>query len=155
MLHDLEPFPPESPMRVAYLTTDEVNQALALEMALECGVTLFPLVPKDGPPDAGYDAVLCDWDYWPAERRQEFLEGPGGGRPARRVAVHSHNLTDGQLEALRGRGVAVYASLRPEVFHRLRLAPGPDPLALPEAPGTGGKTFEEYGDFASDAQVTP
>ena len=60
-------------MRIAYLTTDEVNEALALEMALACDVALEPLVPKQGPPDAGYDAVLIDWDHWPPEQRAELL----------------------------------------------------------------------------------
>jgi hypothetical protein len=105
-------------MRLAYLTTDEVNQALAQEMAPRCGVSLCPLAPKDGPPDRGYDAVLCDWDSWPAERREELLAGLGGLRSGP-VAVHSYSLDAAQADALRSRGVAVHRRLEKEVFQLL------------------------------------
>jgi hypothetical protein len=106
-------------MRFAYLTTDEMNEALAQELALACSVALDSLTPKDGPPDEGYDAVLCDWDFWPAEHRQELLAGLDGP-PYRPLAVHGHSLDAGQVEALRRRGVAVYVGLGPEVFLQLR-----------------------------------
>jgi hypothetical protein len=111
-------------MRFAYLTTDEVNGALALETARDCGVALYPLAPKEGPPDASYDAVLCDWDFWPAELRQELLAGQGGP-PYRPLAVHGYNLDEAQAEALRMLGVAVHAGLQPEVFLQLRQAAAP------------------------------
>ena len=38
-------------MKLAYLTTDEVNAALAVEMGYECGVTVQLLDPRDGTPD--------------------------------------------------------------------------------------------------------
>jgi hypothetical protein len=109
-------------MRLAYLTTEEVNQALAPEMAHRCGVTVHPLWPKDPPPDGEYDAVLYDWDSWPAARRQQLLAGLVNAPPHRPVAVHGYHLTDGQAEALRSHGVAVHRSLRPEVFRLLRQA---------------------------------
>jgi hypothetical protein len=37
-------------MRCAYLSTDEVNNALARKWAAACGIKLFPLAPKDGLP---------------------------------------------------------------------------------------------------------
>jgi hypothetical protein len=106
-------------MRIAFLTTDEVNEALALEMAQACGIDLYPLAPKDGPPDGVYDAVVCDWDSWPAELRKELL-AELDDLPHRPLAIHSYNLDEKQAEILRSRGVAVYAVLRPEVFLRLR-----------------------------------
>jgi hypothetical protein len=106
-------------MRIAYLTTDEVNESLAQEMALECGVTLCPLAPKDGPPDNCYDAVLCDWDYWPAEFRNAFLTGLPADLLARPVAVYSYNLMDDQAADLVSQGVSVHGSLQTEVFHSL------------------------------------
>jgi hypothetical protein len=115
-------------MRIAYLTTDEVNEALAREMARDCGIDLYPLAPKDGPPDTGYDAVLCDWDFWPAELRQELL-AEHVGPPDRPLAVHSYNLDETQAESLRSRGVAVHAVLRPEVFLQLRQAAETSPAA--------------------------
>jgi hypothetical protein len=107
-------------MRIAYLTTDEVNQHLAKEMAAACRVTLCPLAPKDPPPDKEFDAVLYDWDYWPAEKRQEVLAELRAGRLPGAVAVHGYNVEEGQAEALRGHAVAVYLGLRPELFRFLR-----------------------------------
>jgi hypothetical protein len=109
-------------MRFAYLTTDEVNEALAMEMAQACGVALETLVPKEGPPDARYEAVLIDWDHWPPERRAEFLAGLCDGPPPWRVAVHGYSLEDGIAETLRARGVVMHRRLRPEVIRLLREA---------------------------------
>jgi hypothetical protein len=107
-------------MRFLYLTTDEVDESLALELAQGCGVTLYPAGPRDTL--AGrFDAVLCDWDSWPPARRgvlTAFLVGP----PACPVAVHGHNWLDGQVEALRSCGIAVHDHLEGEVFRLLRRA---------------------------------
>jgi hypothetical protein len=113
-------------MRFAYLSTDEVNLSLALEMALACGATAHPVFPKEPPPDGEYDGLLYDWDSWPAQQQQQFLAELAGGRPPHPVAVHSYNLTEEQAEALRGHGVAVHRSLEPVVFRLLRQAAGPE-----------------------------
>jgi hypothetical protein len=105
-------------MRFAYLTTDEVNQALTLEMALECGVTLYPLAPKDGPPDGSYDAVLCDWDSWPPAERAGFLAAMDG-QPYRPAAVHSYDLDEDLVETLLRLGVAAYRNVQLEGLVRL------------------------------------
>jgi hypothetical protein len=118
-------------MRLAYLSTDEVNLALAPEMAFACGVTTHPVWPKDAPPDGEYDALLCDWDSWPAEGRQQLLAGLGGSPPHRPVAVHGYGLTEEQTEALRDRGVAVHSTLHLEVFRLLRQAACPSRLPAP------------------------
>jgi hypothetical protein len=106
-------------MRFAYLTTDEVNHSLALEMAKACKVTLNPLAPKDGPPDAGYDAVLCDWDSWPVEGRNDFVAMLSCGPQPRRFAVHGYNLNDHQLTELLSKGVVVHRVLQTEMFQLL------------------------------------
>src|SRR5262249_48680352 len=109
-------------MRIAYLSTDEVNLHLAEEMAAACGLTLCPLDPKDPPPDEAVDALLYGWDPGPAERQPEVLAELLAGRLPRAVAVHGYNLGDAQAEALRRRGMAVYRRLRPRVFRFLRRA---------------------------------
>jgi hypothetical protein len=106
-------------MRIAYLSTDEVNVHLAEAMASACGLTLCPLAPKDLPPNEEFDAVLYDWDSWPVDRRQEVLAQPPSVRPACAVAAHGYNLEDGQAEALRRNAVVVYRRLRPRVFRFL------------------------------------
>ena len=107
-------------MRIAYLTTDEVNEHLVEGLAAAYGLTLCPLAPKDPPPDEWFDAVLCDWDSWPVERRQELLAQLPAGRRPPVVAVHGYNLGDGQAKALRRHGIAIHRRLRPRVFRFLR-----------------------------------
>jgi hypothetical protein len=109
-------------MRVAYLTTDEVNEEQARQMAQECGLTLCPLAPKDDPPDGAYDAVLYDWDSWPAEGRREALAEMLAGPLPHAVALHGYHLEDDQVEALRRHTVAIYGRLQPRVFWFLRRA---------------------------------
>src|SRR5262249_53906643 len=109
-------------MGIAYGTTDEVNEHLAEQMAAACGLTLYPLAPKDAPSYESFDAVLYDWDYWPVEQQQEALAELLVGRLPHAVAVHGYNLEDGLAEALRLNGVAVYRRLQPRVFHFLRRA---------------------------------
>jgi hypothetical protein len=109
-------------MRCAYLTTDEVNTALALEWAAAFGIELFPLAPKDGVPGREYDAVLCDWDFWPVELRQDMLADLSNGPPPCPLAVHGYNLEEDATMVLCNQGVAVYGRLRLATFRRLRLA---------------------------------
>ena len=109
-------------MRIAYLTTDEVNLHLAEEMAAACGLTLCPLAPKDAPPDGEFDALLYDWDHWPAAQLREVMAALLGGSLPHAVAVHGYNLGDGRAEALRQHTVAVYRRLQPRVFRFLRRA---------------------------------
>jgi hypothetical protein len=109
-------------MRIAYLTTDEVNGHLVEGLAAAYGLTLCPLAPKDPPPDEWFDAVLCDWDSWPVERRQELLAQLPAGRRPPVVAVHGYNLGDSQAKALRRHGIAIHRRVRPRVFRLLRRA---------------------------------
>jgi hypothetical protein len=109
-------------MRFAYLSTDEVNIALALAMAKGCGVTLNPLAPKDGLPDAAYDGVLCDWDSWPLEARDDLLAMLSAGSQPRRIAAHSYNLSDEQATAFFNKGFMVHRVLQPNIFKRLARA---------------------------------
>jgi len=116
-------------MRFAYLTTDEVNQALAVEMAANCGVILCPFAPKDGSSYGTFDAVLCDWDSWPENGRSSFLSELKHGALPKRLAVHGYNLTSDEVTSLLTKGVIVYRMLKAEAF---RLLSEPDNLVIPE-----------------------
>src|SRR5262249_5428919 len=103
-------------MRIAYLTTDEVNQDLALQLAAECGVTVHPRSPRDAAPDGEFDALLYDWDYWPADRQQEILTGLLNGAATVPVGLHSYRLEEDQVQALRRSEVAVFHRLEPDLL---------------------------------------
>jgi hypothetical protein len=107
-------------MQIAYLTTDEVNEHLALAAAAACGLQLVPLAPRDEPPGEGFDAVLCDWDYLPAPQQEEVLDLlPCRPAPCP-VAVHSYRLEGKQRDAYRQRGLLVFRTLGPKVLTALR-----------------------------------
>jgi hypothetical protein len=52
-------------MLIGYRTIDEVNEDTARQLAQACGVRLYPLWPREAPPDGGFDAVLYDRDCLP------------------------------------------------------------------------------------------
>lgn len=106
-------------MLIAYLTTDEVNEQLALHMAEEIGQTLCSLAPGDAPPDEDFDAAVYDWDYLPVRQQQAIRAQLLAGQGVRPAAIHGYNLDDNFVEALRRHDVAVYRVLQPELFHRL------------------------------------
>src|SRR5262249_910703 len=60
-------------MRIAYMSTDEVNQAMATLMARKLGAVVCCLNPQDRPPDGQYDAVLSNLDDVPRHRRRDIL----------------------------------------------------------------------------------
>jgi len=145
-------------MRMAYLTTDEVNENLALEMSERQGVTLCPQVPKNPPPDDTFDAVLIDWDHWPSEHRAKLLAGMRDGLTGRPVAVHGYSLEDGLRAALRARGVVVRRRLRPGLIRLLWQAAAP--AGTDNASAKGGNHHEgcakpEYEQTLEDAPVGP
>ena len=106
-------------MLIAYVTTDEVNEQLALQMAEENGETLCPLSPCDAPPDEDFDAVVYDWDYLPVQLQQGILAGLLAGEAPCPAVLHGYNVDHGCVSALRRQNVAVYRTLRPEVFRGL------------------------------------
>jgi hypothetical protein len=111
---------------IAYLSTDEVNQDLAVQMAAACDIRLELLSPRDPPPDGQFDAFIYDLDYWP--QRQEVLAELVRVRTPHAVVLHSYNLDEDQIEVLRSKGVSVSGRLDVEVFHALRLASVPSPV---------------------------
>jgi hypothetical protein len=109
-------------MRIAYFTTDEVNQALALQFVKTIGVTLWPW-PLLGPlPDGEVDAVVYDLDHLPEPRRTEILAKLTQAAPRYPTAVHSYNLNDDQIQALQDNGVSVYRHLELRAIRRIQHA---------------------------------
>jgi hypothetical protein len=95
-------------MLVAYVTSDEVNRHVATQMADICGVALHSLSFKDPRPDGRYNAVLYDVDSLSPLQRRELLVDLVSERLPWPVAVHSRNLEEKQVEALRRNRVAVF-----------------------------------------------
>jgi hypothetical protein len=131
-------------MRFAYLTTDEVNQALALELAADQGVIVHPLAPKDGPPDRGYDAILCDWDSWPQDGRAHLLSMAKRGSFSGRFAVHGYNFTSEEARTFLSNDVMVHRILKAEV---LRLLTESLQLAEPQPALAGERSESRNGSF--------
>jgi hypothetical protein len=109
-------------MLCAYLSLDEVNQDLAARSADEAGVELDALTFRDAAPAGQFDAVVYDLDSLPPAYRRALLADLGAGQLVEPVAVHSYNLSAGQVRALRRRGVIVGRRLRSRLFDRLLAA---------------------------------
>ena len=62
-------------MRLAYATTDEVNQGLAIRVSAACGAVVCRLRPGNALPEGLVDAVLYDLDDVPTEQRAAFVHG--------------------------------------------------------------------------------
>ena len=94
-------------MRIAYMTTDEVNLIVAVKIARRLGASVSMLGTGGSVSTARFDAVLHDLDAVPRDQRSAFLERIGLGPPARPTAVHGYGITEEQAEALRRHGIAV------------------------------------------------
>jgi hypothetical protein len=111
-------------MLIAYLTTDEVNQDLALQLAAGCDAVLCPLSPGDMPWNGLFDAMIYDPDYLPPARWREVLAELLAEPSPGPVAVHGYNLDEREARALRQHGVLVHRRLEPELFRALRQMAG-------------------------------
>jgi hypothetical protein len=94
-------------MRIAYMTTDEVNLIVAVKIARRLGASVSMLGTGGLVSTDRFDAVLHDLDAVPRDQRSAFLEWIGLGPPARPTAVHGYGITEEQAEALRRHGIAV------------------------------------------------
>jgi hypothetical protein len=94
-------------MRIAYVTTDEVNLGLALKMAGRCGATVWLVPPGDRTSTARFDAVLYDLASVPGSRRAALIEELCLGNLDGPTAIHGYCITDEQAKILRVHGVVV------------------------------------------------
>ncbi len=103
-------------MRVAYLTTDEVNQEVAKHYAKKVQTNLALVSLQDAPLNGEVDGVIYDLDYLPPARREAILTQLLAGPSALPVAVHSYNLGPEEIKALRRNGVGVFRRLELRLF---------------------------------------
>src|SRR5262249_19593742 len=109
-------------MRIAYVTTDEVNLALAARMARPLDAAVIRLNPEDVGPHGRFDAVVYDLDHVPPDERPALLDEILSGPPTCPRAVHGYVLSDEEAAALRLRGVAVTQRLQLDLFRTVRRA---------------------------------
>src|SRR5262249_38622228 len=86
-------------------------QERAPGLAEALGAQLVPLFIREPAPQAPFAAVLYDLDSLPPDDRRRVVEGLLAGRPPSPAAAHSYRLGEGEAEALRARGVAVFRRL--------------------------------------------
>jgi hypothetical protein len=111
-------------MQLAYLTSDEVNHALATQIAAACDAVVCRLHPGEAAPDGLFDAVLYDWDAVPSNQQPGFLERLCHDSPTRPTAVHGYGIAHDQVKALVRRGITVSRRLHAGLLHGLREAAG-------------------------------
>jgi hypothetical protein len=109
------------PVRVAYLSIDPVNRALATSLAEKLRVNLYLIEPRDGLPDGPLDAVLYDLDHLPPALGRAVLKEALAGRSRLVTALHSYNLEDDLVKRLACKGAAVRRRLGPKLIQALQL----------------------------------
>jgi hypothetical protein len=129
-------------MLCTYLSIDEVNQDWAEKLAIESGVELDSISPRDLSPENS-DCLLVDLDSLPAGYGKTVLADLLAGKREGPAAVHSYHLRRRDARLLRRRGVIVSRRLEPEVFRRLRKASASHKKekSAPRCPGVSSDSF--------------
>jgi hypothetical protein len=96
-------------MKLAYLSTDELNRELVRGWAGRQGVGVTCPVRVDQAPEEAFDAVLLDLDHLPADRLADLLDRLSATRRFCLVAAHGYGTSRPDLG---GRPVAVHERLR-------------------------------------------
>jgi hypothetical protein len=118
-------------MRIAYVATDEVNQALAAQMAAQCGAIVCHLRPGEVHPDGLFDAVLYNLDDVPRAEQSALLAGFCRGKSNHPTAVHGYDITDEQARTLNRNGVAAARRLHSDLLRSLFTAARQDRETVP------------------------
>jgi hypothetical protein len=106
-------------VRIAYLTLDEVNQHLALNLADEQNVCLEVQARPDNIIGREYDAVIYDPDSFPPNERPTNLTTILTCPLNKPVAVHSYCISPDQADILLRRGALTARQLGAGLFLRL------------------------------------
>jgi hypothetical protein len=104
---------------LAYLTTDEVNEATVVRMASAYGALVVPFYPKEASRSAQFDAVLYDLDCLPTERGRKLLGDLLSAPTEKLVALHSFNVDEGLRHDLQQKGINVFRSLKSDWLRNL------------------------------------
>lgn len=99
-------------MSIAYMSLDEVNQDLVLDIADRCGENLATLASPAEAPPAHCDAIIYDLDHLCVADRLQVLDELTYSPAARLAAVHSYHLPPRQVRSLRRNGVIVQRRLQ-------------------------------------------
>jgi hypothetical protein len=118
-------------MRFAHVTTDEVNQALAIQAARAVGAIVTAIGSAEIPAHAGFDAVLYDLDRVPLDRREMLLDEIGSDGNGVPLAVYGYCLSEAQAQKLRFRGVAVAQRFHAALMRTLAKAARKNLAAVP------------------------
>jgi hypothetical protein len=94
-------------MRIAYMNIDEVNHAVAAQMAKKYGAVVCSLRPNERPPDGKYDAVIYNLDEVSRESRGDYLAQILHSPLRCPRAVHGYDLSDEEAITLGLAGIAV------------------------------------------------
>jgi hypothetical protein len=106
-------------MRIAYMSTDEVNQELATQMAAKSGATVCGLLPQGPPPGGLFDAVLYNLDDMPKAQRSALVARLRRGEVDHPTAVHGYDITEEQAGTLCQCGVVAARHLNVGLFRNL------------------------------------
>ncbi len=106
-------------MRIAHVTTDEVNLALGVEAASPLGASMTPLGPGEMSTHFLFDAVLYDLDRVPPNRRAALLDEIHSEMADRPMAVYGYCLSEEQAQKLRFHGVAIAQRLHTALIRTL------------------------------------
>jgi hypothetical protein len=109
-------------MKIAYVTTDPVNETLAVKLAGECRLDLKPLEPRDR--RDGFDYFVLDWDWLPATSRQDLLKELKARPTPCAIAAHSYHLDESELAGFGICGVKVFRQLTHDTLLSLHPSAG-------------------------------
>jgi hypothetical protein len=106
-------------MRIAHITTDEVNQDIAVQVAKRLDASVTMLGCDDTATLVLFDSLLYDLDRIAPDRRDALLDEIRSETTTLPVAVYGYCLSEEQAGKLRFHGVAVGQQLHRALIRTL------------------------------------